>query len=102
MFATIVFVLPSAFQGGEVHVSHSGTSVVIGVSKDFESNTSILAWYTDVVHEVKPVTSRYRLAHSYNLIHASRNVPEPTLPDTHESTGAPRRVVLKWKGDQSE
>ncbi|TEB31947.1 hypothetical protein FA13DRAFT_1813724 [Coprinellus micaceus] len=80
MFATIVVVLPSPFQGGEVHVSHAGKTKDLEVSQTSAYNISILAWYTDVMHEVKPITSGYRLALSYNLIHTSPNIPTPSLP----------------------
>ncbi|TFK65499.1 hypothetical protein BDN72DRAFT_880887 [Pluteus cervinus] len=35
-----------------------------------DEGTSVLSWYTDVVHGVAPVTSGYRLALSYNLMHS--------------------------------
>ncbi|KAF6756349.1 hypothetical protein DFP72DRAFT_284134 [Ephemerocybe angulata] len=81
MFATVIFVLPSAFEGGQVHLSHAGRTSIIDVSQNSEFNTSVLAWYTDVVHEVKPILSGYRLALSYNLIHTSPNTTPPSLPD---------------------
>jgi hypothetical protein len=97
MFATVVFVLPSLFEGGEVHVSHAGQNAVINVSKHSQFNTSVLAWYTDVMHEVKPITSGYRLALSYNLIHTSPNKPQPSLPDMHAAVVAIREVLTRWK-----
>lgn len=98
MFATIVIVLPSLFQGGEVHVSHAGQTRVLNVSQNSAFGTSILAWYTDVMHEVKPIASGYRLALSYNLIHTSPNIPPPSLPG--QSDLKPLSDVLhKWKHD---
>lgn len=101
MFATVIFVLPSAFEGGEVHVSHSGQNVVIDVAKDSEFNT-ILAWYTDVVHEVKPIKSGYRLALSYNLIHTSPNLPRPSLPNMHTAVSALRQALTRWRDGDYE
>lgn len=60
-------------------------------------STCILAWYTDVVHEVKPVTSGYRLALSYNLIHVSTAFPKPILPDMDRPIEILRKVLRKWK-----
>ncbi|KAG6805401.1 hypothetical protein H0H93_004866, partial [Arthromyces matolae] len=69
MFATAIIVLPSLYTGGEVHVSHSSTTKVLDFASHSLLSTALLAWYTDVVHEVKPLKSGYRLALSYNLIH---------------------------------
>jgi hypothetical protein len=101
MFATIVVVLPSAFQGGEVHVSHAGTTKILNVSQASGFDTSILAWYTDIMHEVKPITAGYRLALSYNLIHTSPNIPPPALPE--QMNMLPLHECLeKWNADGFE
>ncbi|KAF7292539.1 Protein kinase domain-containing protein [Mycena kentingensis (nom. inval.)] len=62
MFASIVIVLPSEFTGGDVHTSHSGVNAVFNSSDNSLTRTTALSWYTDVFHEVKPITSGYRLA----------------------------------------
>ncbi|PPR07883.1 hypothetical protein CVT24_005620 [Panaeolus cyanescens] len=101
MFATIIIVLPSAFEGGEVHVSHAGTTTVLDIAKDSAFSTSVLAWYTDVVHEVKPLTAGYRLALSYNLIHTSPNAPKPSLPNLQEGPLQLFKDTLqRWKDDK--
>ncbi|KAJ2934372.1 hypothetical protein H1R20_g2698, partial [Candolleomyces eurysporus] len=50
MFATIIIVLPSAFKGGQVHLSHAGQKKIIDIAKDSAFTTSFFAWYTDVAH----------------------------------------------------
>jgi hypothetical protein len=103
MFATVIVILPSAYTGGQVVVSHASTSRTIDFSEDSLHATSILAWYTDVRHEVKPVTSGYRLALSYNLIHvAPPNVPRPSLPDTSSSAEMLRHILRKWQAKKYE
>lgn len=98
MFATVIIVLPSAYTGGQVILSHSSKRQTIDFSKDSFLSTALLAWYTDVKHEVKEVTSGYRLALSYNLIHdASLGVPCPALPDVSNSVVELRRVLEKWR-----
>jgi len=100
MFASLIIVLPSKFQGGEVHVSHGENKGVFDISPSSEFSISALAWYTDVVHEVKPVTSGYRLALSYNLVNTSRGLPAPHLPDMHSAVSDVQRVFHMWaKGD---
>ncbi|KIM42098.1 hypothetical protein M413DRAFT_126557 [Hebeloma cylindrosporum] len=101
MFATVVVVLPSAYTGGQVVVSHASTSRTIDFSEDSLHGTSILAWYTDVRHEVKPAISGYRLALSYNLIHvAPPNIPRPSLPDTSSSADSLRHILRKWQAEK--
>ncbi|KAJ2928436.1 hypothetical protein H1R20_g8649, partial [Candolleomyces eurysporus] len=93
-FATVVFILPSAFEGGEVHLSHGGLEGVIDASNDSNLSTSILAWYKDVNHEVKPVLSGYRLALEYDLVYTARR---PSLPDTGAAQAALRKVLCEWE-----
>jgi hypothetical protein len=45
MFATLVIVLPSKHEGGEVRVTHSGNTKVFETSKFSEFDSSYLAWY---------------------------------------------------------
>ena len=101
MFATIVVVLPSQFTGGAVHVSHGGLEYEYDCSIDSISNTTILAWYTDVQHEVKPVTSGYRLALAFNLIHTTKKL-RPAPPMQNASTQRLRNVLASWQQRISE
>ncbi|KAJ3889322.1 hypothetical protein GG344DRAFT_78922 [Lentinula edodes] len=97
MFATIIIVLPSPYTGGQVHVSHSSSQQVFSFDSNSLLSTAVMAWYTDVQHEVKPITSGYRLALSYNLVHVTPGVPPPILPDMHSSIISLRRVLKKWR-----
>ena len=95
MFATIIIILPSKYTGGAAHLSHGPLSTVYDTAPQC-LQTTVLAWYTDVMHEVKPITSGNRLALSINLIHTS-NAPQPSLPATHAAVNAIRHVLLSWK-----
>ena len=68
MFGTLVICLPSMHEGGEVRLSHAGKKTVLDTARNSEFGLSALAWFSDVTHEVKPVTSGYRLVITYNLI----------------------------------
>jgi hypothetical protein len=97
MFASLIIVLPSKFEGGQVHVSHGSDKDVFNISPSSEFSTSALAWYTDVIHEVKPVTSGYRLAISYNLVNTSPGIPPPHLPDMSSAVKAVEAIFRKWR-----
>ncbi|KAG8921757.1 hypothetical protein FRC01_014909 [Tulasnella sp. 417] len=96
MFATIVVVLPSSFTGGVAHLSHAGQSTIVDQGAGSLASTSVMAWYTDVMHEIKPIQSGYRLALSYNLIHTTTSL-RPALTDTSEGIERLREILLSWK-----
>ena len=96
MFASLIIVLSSKFQGGKVHVSHGHNKDVFDVSPSSEFSVSALAWYADVTHEVEPVTSGYRLAISYNLVDTSRGLPPAHLPDMHSGVSRVQRIFRMW------
>ena len=64
MFGTLVICLPSAHEGGELVVSHNGSKKSFSTAR---YQPSFAAWYSDVVHQIKPVTAGYRLVLTYNL-----------------------------------
>ena len=97
MFASLIIVLPSKFEGGQVHVSHGNVKDVFDISPSSEFTTSALAWYTDITHQVKPITSGYRLAVSYNLVNTSPGIPSPHLPDMHSAVSAVEAIFRKWR-----
>ncbi|EJD55226.1 hypothetical protein AURDEDRAFT_140854, partial [Auricularia subglabra TFB-10046 SS5] len=101
MFATIVVVLPSVFTGGDAHLSHAGRTAVLNSSEPSLSKTTVLAWYTDVMHEIKPITSGYRLALSFNLVHTTTAL-RPSLSDNAGPVSRLRHVLLSWKQEQGD
>jgi len=69
MFATLIISLPSKHTGGELMIRFDGQEEVIDFSPS-ASNYKIpyVAFYADCEHEVKPVTSGYRVNLVYNLV----------------------------------
>lgn len=100
MFATFVIILPSEFTGGEIHVSHGGEHMVFDNAKDSAFETTSLAWYTDVTHEVKAITSGYRLALSYHLIDTSPGITSPHLPSDHSSLQHLHEIFSRWLNNE--
>ncbi|KAF8656949.1 hypothetical protein AX16_002304 [Volvariella volvacea WC 439] len=96
MFATVIIVLPSAYTGGEVHVSLGSKEKAFDFAQNSGSTTSVFAWYTDVVHSVKPITSGYRLALSYNLIFRSHNSRQLAPQPVHSSLPRLRKILTAW------
>jgi len=65
MVATLVVTLPSAHTGGELIVHHLGEQTTYRALPD---RLSLVAFYADCRHEVRPVTSGYRITLTYNLL----------------------------------
>ena len=70
MFGTLIIGLPSAHTGGELVIRFDGKEKVIDFSS---SNYKIpyVAFFTDCDHEIKPITSGYRVSLAYNLLQES-------------------------------
>ncbi|CAM6001081.1 unnamed protein product [Sphagnum balticum] len=71
MLGTLVVLLPSVFEGGDLVVNQHGDQRIFTVPADLKSSLTFFAFYSDCVHEVKPVTSGYRVALTYNLVFES-------------------------------
>jgi hypothetical protein len=98
MFGTLVICLPSEHSGGEVHLVHGGKTTILQAAKHSQYDLSVLAWYSDVQHEVKPVTSGYRLVLTYNLLQDQR-IPRQTASMLDESHAALERLLQIWNED---
>ncbi|MGA2258558.1 MAG: 2OG-Fe(II) oxygenase [Thermoguttaceae bacterium] len=76
MFATLVVCLPSHHEGGLLIVRHDGQTATIDFAKKGgEFETQYAAFYADCEHEIKPVTSGYRVCLVYNLATAGKKQP---------------------------
>lgn len=75
MIGTLVISLPSKHEGGKVHLSHSNKRHVFATSEFSSFDLTALAWYSDVTHEIKPLSSGYRLVITYNLIQQPGSAP---------------------------
>lgn len=94
MFATLVVCLPTEHEGGEIVLNHRGKSMQFKTSTTSMAGFSYAAWYSDVFHEIKPITSGHRLVLTYNLIlEGTDNVP--SAPSSESS--ALRNVLKFWE-----
>lgn len=78
MVGTLVITLPSSFTGGEFVVSHQDQTLRVRGSA---SRLSLLAFYADCYHEVRPVKQGYRVVLTYNLILEGGPAGEATVPE---------------------
>lgn len=85
MFATLVLVLPSLHTGGELLIRHRDREVCLDLACEDASEVAFAAFYADCWHEVRPISSGYRLVLIYNLIRQGPGkLPEPPAYDAEE------------------
>ena len=70
MFGSLVVCLPTQFTGGALVTRHKGEEKVFDWSSSPEDPLNVVCWaafFSDVEHEILPVTSGHRLTLTYNL-----------------------------------
>ena len=75
MFGSLVVCLPSQFTGGALVTRHQDRHVTL----DWSSSPNATRWasfFSDVEHEVLPVTSGHRVTLTYNLYHSAPISPQ--------------------------
>ncbi|KAF8955841.1 hypothetical protein BDZ97DRAFT_1764411 [Flammula alnicola] len=76
MFGSLVVVLPTRHEGGSLVFRHRGREWTFDSAKAVSTPTSphaaFVAFFSDVEHEVTPVTSGYRVTLTYNLYYAKQ------------------------------
>ncbi|RPD55375.1 hypothetical protein L226DRAFT_554522 [Lentinus tigrinus ALCF2SS1-7] len=75
MFGSLVIVFPTPHQGGELILRHEYKAYTFDSSKllslpDMSSSVAFVAFFSDIDHEVLPVTSGHRVTITYNLYFA--------------------------------
>lgn len=85
MFGTLVIGLPSKHTGGELVVSFGGAEEIADFSENSgDYKIDYAAFYADCDHEIRPLTSGYRICLVYNLIQQkSGNKIRLTSLETH-------------------
>ena len=100
MFGTLVICLPSLHEGGLLKLQHNGKEVQFNASTNSEFGSSWAAWFSDVFHEVLPVTRGYRLVLTYNLIANRSKTYLPVAPDgLNDSIVALQQLFRQWENN---
>lgn len=88
MIGTLVVSLPSRFTGGAMVVEHQGQRTLVGGSA---RQLTLVAFYSDCRHEVRPVKQGHRIVLTYNLIAECDASAAPLPTDEIESLSASLR-----------
>jgi hypothetical protein len=102
MVATLVIVLPSAYEGGELVVRHDGQEQVVDFASVANSafHTHFAAFYADCEHEIRPLRSGYRLCLVYNLTLA-KSKTAITAPRDSEHIERITPLISEWSLEES-
>ncbi|MCB9765997.1 MAG: 2OG-Fe(II) oxygenase [Alphaproteobacteria bacterium] len=98
MFGTLVIVLPSPHEGGELVVRHLGEEAVLPLPGAPSFQVSYAAFYADCLHELRPVTEGVRLALIYNLVRRDRG-RRPQPPDHRAVVRRVAALLERWQRD---
>ncbi|CAG8953923.1 hypothetical protein HYFRA_00010884 [Hymenoscyphus fraxineus] len=98
VFATLVVSLPTENEGGEFRLSHAGETKVFETSTASSFDSSYLAWFSDVAHEVGETTSGHRLLLTYNIIHETLSTNE-LAAGSNKSLAKLRKLFALWKSE---
>ncbi|KAK2858494.1 hypothetical protein FQN49_004680 [Arthroderma sp. PD_2] len=99
MFATLIVCLPTKHEGGEIVLKHDNRSLFFESSTTSSAGFSYAAWYSDVFHEIQPITAGHRLVLTYNLIlDGASSVPTAPTSKTTPLSNAMQR----WKSRVEE
>ena len=82
MFGSLVVCLPTQFQGGALVARHRGEQVVYDWSSPPEDPVQKIQWaafFSDIEHEILPVTEGYRVTLTYNLYNCDEARAEPDV-----------------------
>jgi len=101
MFATMVLVLPSTYGGGELVVKHAGREVALDLHPEDPSEIGFAGLYADCVHEVRPVTTGFRVALVYNLRFVDRSRPLKA-PDYRDEQARVAEALRSWASAEDE
>lgn len=99
MFATLVIVLPSQYQGGELVIRHKQQEATLDLHAEDSSEVGYAAFYADCLHEILPITEGCRLTLVYNLLRTNKKLPLPTPPDYQYEQSTVAALLRQWSAD---
>lgn len=87
MVGSLVVMLPSSFEGGELVIQHEGHRKTFSFKNArMESSPEYVAFYADCEHEVRKVASGRRLCLTYNLIVGEPSAAKKVTEDLDDAT----------------
>ena len=101
MFATLVIVLPSIYEGGELIVRHQDREERLDLSCEDPSQVAFATFYADCMHEVRPITAGCRLTLIYNLLRRGKD-PAPEPPNYDDEQAKVTALLREWAAELAQ
>ncbi|PIB02520.1 hypothetical protein CB0940_00316 [Cercospora beticola] len=98
MFGTLVICLPSAHEGGDLVLTHRGSTKRFSTSRE---QPCYACWYSDVQHEVQEVTSGYRIVLTYNLVQTENPVRNLSALGMERDYSELKRPLKSWSASET-
>ncbi|KAK1223656.1 hypothetical protein PQX77_013478 [Marasmius sp. AFHP31] len=88
MFGSLVIVFPTPHTGGHLVLRKNDEEFTFGSNElpRFRDEIAYIAFYSDVEHEVLPVTFGHRITLTYNLYHADKSTKDSLPLRNHDIT----------------
>lgn len=103
MLGTLIVVLPSAHEGGELIVRHEGRERALDLRNLDPGELRYAAFYADCEHEVRPVSAGHRICLVYNLVMAAPTKGESAaVPDTRPHVENAAGALRDWHRQRPE
>jgi hypothetical protein len=99
MFGTMIIQLPCSYTGGEIIVEHNRRTQIFDFTSKAICQPYFSAFYADCQHEIKEVTSGYRICLVYNLVYAGPNAIE--VKDQGIIMSKLKQLCNDWEKDNS-
>ena len=101
MFATLIVGLPSRYAGGELVIRHQEREVELDLASSALDALQWCAFYTDCVHELRPITQGWRAVLVYNLVRVG-DADLPVAPNMARPLVELVDLFDAWRGDPEQ
>ncbi len=101
MLGTLVVCLPSKHEGGDVCLSFGQKERTFATAPASAFDLTMMAWFSDVSHEVKELTTGYRLVLTYKLVQTGR-ICQQSAQQFFKQSSRLQSLLREWPNECPE
>ncbi|KAJ6534633.1 hypothetical protein DFH09DRAFT_932089, partial [Mycena vulgaris] len=101
---TLVVLLPSIFDGGQLQLRHADDTLLVDLSDQSGISTSVIAAYSGVASELGHMTSGYRFSMVYDILQpiTHPDARRSGLPDMERINKRLKQTLNSWMEDRTD